>query len=312
MQRYQALDACKYLGILGVVLIHSSALFSDAHRTAYDFLNLVARFAVPLFFMSSGFFLEQSLQKGNAPFGLWKKYMARLGLPLIAWTIFYTPLPDNLFLLFTEGHPVASLIEGFDRFFAWYADPSHLPTLLLTGGKYHLWFLNSMLIALTATLALRKIVAPKWSFVLAVIVWLIGLSFGAYKPSPFGLPVQWPSGTDQVGFIRPWPFHRLFLYAARHVSLQKPRQSPRAAPVPGFVARRFCAAKRRGFRVGKIVRRAGAGQFFLYRHGTLCFGSVPMVHQRPRPPLAVILVLLRALYVGCLCAACHRSDHHSI
>lgn len=89
-----AIDVLRILAILAVILIHTTITTIQAadHEIATIpftfFLNQIAVFAVPLFFLISGFVLElnyKALHYGN----YFKKRATRIIVPYIFWSVFY-------------------------------------------------------------------------------------------------------------------------------------------------------------------------------------------------------------------------------
>lgn len=95
-ERYHlAIDGMRVLAILAVIWIHSTTRILEA--SSFDvqgsiltfFLNQASRFAVPLFFMISGFVLEINYPfHQNYPSYL-KKRISRIFLPYFFWSIVY-------------------------------------------------------------------------------------------------------------------------------------------------------------------------------------------------------------------------------
>lgn len=91
----KSLDAMRLFAILGVVLIHTTT--RTLERTHYMlvnylptlFLNQIARFAVPLFFMISGFVLEISSPPDLNYWNYIKKRFSKIVIPYIFWSLIY-------------------------------------------------------------------------------------------------------------------------------------------------------------------------------------------------------------------------------
>lgn len=122
------IDVLRFVSILAVVLIHTTtrsleASFYDLARLPWTlFLNQSARFAVPLFFMISGFVLELSYPFHQDYLSYLKKRISRIFVPYVFWSAIY------YFFLYT--------IHKKNFFQA-----------LLTGdASYQLYFIPSLLI----------------------------------------------------------------------------------------------------------------------------------------------------------------------
>lgn len=100
----KSIDAMRAIAILAVVMIHTSTRILEAthyNLTAYPltiFLNQFSRFAVPLFFLISGFVLELSADRDRNYFEFIKKRFAKIFIPYIFWSLIY------YYLVYTNNH----------------------------------------------------------------------------------------------------------------------------------------------------------------------------------------------------------------
>lgn len=89
-----AVDFLRVLAILAVVLIHTTVTTIQTSKhtiTAIPltfFLNQIAIFAVPLFFLISGFVLELNYKQLNY-FSYFQKRASKVVIPYIFWSLFY-------------------------------------------------------------------------------------------------------------------------------------------------------------------------------------------------------------------------------
>jgi surface polysaccharide O-acyltransferase-like enzyme len=116
------------VSILAVVLIHSTTktlelTHYDLNNTLFTlFLNQMARFAVPLFFLISGFVLELSAGKDFNYWSYTKKRFSKIVIPYIFWSLIY------YFLVYNQNH-------------------DNLIRVLLTGNaSYQLYFIPALCI----------------------------------------------------------------------------------------------------------------------------------------------------------------------
>jgi surface polysaccharide O-acyltransferase-like enzyme len=124
-----AIDSLRILATLAVLLIHTTILFiqivnHDIQKIPFTFfLNQIAVFAVPLFFLISGFVLELNYKELNYKV-YFKKRAAKIIIPYIFWSLFY-------FLAYPNKIPS-------DTSFWW---------LLITGkAAYQLYFIPSIIL----------------------------------------------------------------------------------------------------------------------------------------------------------------------
>lgn len=146
-----ALDAMRAVAILAVVMIHTTSrtlefFHYDLYRFPFTlFLNQFSRFAVPLFFLISGFVLELNHEGGESYWQYLKRRANRIIIPYIFWSAVY-------YFLFYRSDP-----DSFIR-------------ALLTGSaSYQLYFIPSLIVLyLFFPLFHRfyKYIANKWIFAL--------------------------------------------------------------------------------------------------------------------------------------------------
>lgn len=107
-----AIDLLRVLSILAVILIHTTTKSLNAnhmdlvqHQSTL-FLNQVSRFAVPLFFLISGFVLELSFKNNYLDY--FKKRISKILVPYVFWSAVY------YFLIYTthSNNFLQSLLDG--------------------------------------------------------------------------------------------------------------------------------------------------------------------------------------------------------
>src|SRR5690242_5000258 len=94
MQHDNTIDVLRLVSILAVLLIHTTTRTLEISH--YDlvnnlftlFLNQASRFAVPLFFLISGFVLEVS-NKPIKYITFLKKRLGKIFIPYIFWSLIY-------------------------------------------------------------------------------------------------------------------------------------------------------------------------------------------------------------------------------
>lgn len=128
-----SIDALRVIAILAVIVIHVST--KSMASTGLDitiqpfslFLNQAARFAVPLFFLISGFVLELNNKKGLSFIEFFKKRASRIVIPFIFWSVVYA--------LYANNFNATSL---FNKKF--------LDTLIFGTASYHLYFIPTLIL----------------------------------------------------------------------------------------------------------------------------------------------------------------------
>lgn len=128
MNRIKAIDAIRVISILAVLLIHTTTRTIEATHNNLNsfpwtlFLNQIARFAVPLFILISGFVLELNYNNHANYWSYLKKRVGRILIPYVFWSLIY------YFFVYTQNHD--SLIS-----------------VILTGdASYQLYFIPTLAI----------------------------------------------------------------------------------------------------------------------------------------------------------------------
>jgi surface polysaccharide O-acyltransferase-like enzyme len=217
MPRLQAVDAFRVLAILAVIALHTARHEGPgAVGTAFDaatFLNQVERFAVPLFFILSGYFWSAKCA-GRADYLRCSLALAKRVLVLyVVWCAVYflAAEADNLRRLGLPG----ALSLWAARLAATHG--GYL-TMLLQGAKVHLWFLPALALAALIAGVLLSRRQVRTLFALAVALYLIGLAGKAYADTPLGFHTAFN--------LRNGPFFSLPMFATGHALRQAgPRPS---------------------------------------------------------------------------------------
>ncbi len=155
-----AVDGLRIISILAVVLIHTTTRTMEASSFHLEtiqwtvFLNQAARFAVPLFFMISGFVLELNYDHHPNYFAyLWKR-INRIFIPYIFWSAIY------YYFIYTQ-HGV-----------------NFLTALLYGSASWQLYFIPTLLIFYIVFPLLHELytfITSKWIFLGLTIIqlWLL-------------------------------------------------------------------------------------------------------------------------------------------
>lgn len=163
--RHSGLDALRILSLLGVVVIHVNAqrMFGPDAAVGHA-LDEAARFAVPCFFILSGFFWKpERIADASAQSN---RILKRVGLLFLVWTALYW-LAEFSGLYPREFHP----------------DALDYTALLLVGGAgYHLWFLPALIVGSVISWQLLQSAGLRNALVIAFVLYALGVSIGAYGP----------------------------------------------------------------------------------------------------------------------------------
>ncbi len=153
--RLDEIDAMRMICFIAIVIIHAVP-HGPRDSVINQLIVAATRFAVPFFFITSGFFLST-----NAPYAriIWRA-LKRLAPIFVFWLIVYV------------------LAMGAD--FSWLFKPELLARYLITGGPaYHLWYLPALGCSLAIVVAMRGY--PVALICAATAFFLFGLAFGSYR-----------------------------------------------------------------------------------------------------------------------------------
>lgn len=162
MNRQQETVGIDYFRIVAALLVvanHTSPLSSVNGAADFVLTRVIARVAVPFFFMTSGFYLLSGWTTGReADRGKLLRFLARTALLYAVAIVLYMPV--NLY----TG---ASGAQGWLR---------RLPNELLFGGTfYHLWYLPAAIIGAAIAWLLLQRFRPGQAFGIALLLYIIGL-----------------------------------------------------------------------------------------------------------------------------------------
>jgi surface polysaccharide O-acyltransferase-like enzyme len=180
--RIQSVDAFRVLAIAAVIALHTAPHTGpDAVGLRFDARTLcdqLERFAVPLFFILSGYFWAGRCRDGAACWTAGLALARRVYVLFLAWAVIYF-LVTVAAAAWSAGNLAAGLRMAVRPL-------PGLPTLLLQGTKVHLWFLPALALAALVSGALLARRMERTLFVLALLLYGVGLAGKAYADTPFG------------------------------------------------------------------------------------------------------------------------------
>lgn len=171
--RNTAIDKMKLIAAFLVVAIHISVFQSINGTLDFIVTRIIARIAVPFFFMVSGYFvlakwgLDGRKQKGTII-----RFMKKTALLYLAATLLY--LPVNIYAGNFKGYGVG---QG-------------LKDLLFDGAFYHLWYLPAVLLGMIICLGLLSVFGEKTAFCVSLLLYGIGLFGDSYYGLISRIPVM--------------------------------------------------------------------------------------------------------------------------
>lgn len=160
------IDAARFIGFCAVTLLHFTVVEPGAAFGAMNVVNAATRFAVPVFFMITGYLLAGSTR---TPEEVIARYARRLIPIFVFWEGLYY-LVDSFVLPLRPGGSSAD--NALDEV---------LNTLLHGGLAFHLWFLPWLLMTVAIFVVLRARLGICRLFPVAVFFYLVGLAVGPYS-----------------------------------------------------------------------------------------------------------------------------------
>lgn len=162
-QTYGGLDLFRPAAALLVLAIHTSPLASFSSDADFFLTRILARIAVPFFFMVTGQFI---LSSGASVF----RYVRKLCIIYLAAVLLYLPLGIY------AGHYRELTPTGVFKM------------LFFDGTFYHLWYFPACILGLLLVTLLGRFLRPGWVAAFSAVLYVLGLLGDSY----FGLTVKVP------------------------------------------------------------------------------------------------------------------------
>ncbi|WP_312108036.1 serine racemase VanT catalytic subunit [Brevibacillus reuszeri] len=163
-ENYGLIDHFKAIAAILVIAIHTGPFTTYNEYADFLFTGIVARLAVPFFFIASGFLLFQKIQGEAAQDrATIRRYVARIatlyGLAILIY------LPINVYAgYFSSDFTVYTLVKD----------------ILFDGTMYHLWYFPALITGVLITFFLYKRFSFPVMLVIAGLLYMIGLLGDSY------------------------------------------------------------------------------------------------------------------------------------
>ncbi len=186
MSRLQSVDVLRTLAIISVIAIHTTPFEIPASPIGRDLdlataINQFARFAVPFFFVLSGYFWAQKFKNERQIYEPSMRMAKRIAIVFVAWSAIYL-LPMNIVDWFAYG-----AMEPVKQFYWNLAGAMHRPLVtILEGTKIHLWYLVALLCGLGISALFLRFGLKHLLVGVAVALYATGLAGKAYSDTPLG------------------------------------------------------------------------------------------------------------------------------
>lgn len=164
---YGGVDLFRIVAALLVVAIHISPLSNINETADFIFTRVIARVAVPFFFMTTGFFLFSDIKRVDKI----KKFLKKTGKIYLSAIILYLPL--NIYMGYFKKD--FSLLKLFKD-------------ILFDGTIYHLWYLPAVMLGVVIVYILLSQLSLHVAFAISCILYVIGLLGDSYYGLSFKVP----------------------------------------------------------------------------------------------------------------------------
>ena len=188
MSRIEGVDVIKIIAITAVIVIHAApfagmASHGDIYRNLEIFLNQLSGFAVPFFFIVSGYFFGVKERRDNSKtIKHTIDTTKRLLFIFLAWCLIYL-LPYNIGAIYQYGMG-GPLKVAYWNFLNLMTDPIRV---ILHGTKAHLWFLAGLAWSVGFTGVFLYLGLRRSIYFIAAGLYILGMLGQSYSDSPFGI-----------------------------------------------------------------------------------------------------------------------------
>lgn len=189
MNRIVSVDTFRVLAIISVISIHTSPFRECLDTSFCGYLDVLvnqgARFAVPFFFIISGYFFAEKAKHDRATIPAMISYTQKLIFIWMFFSAIYI-FPYNLLSIFDHG------ILGPAKVVYWnLLRITENPVLFLfQGSQAHLWFLVSLSISILIASLFIHFFKPKniiYLVLISLFLYIFGVLSKSYSETPIGI-----------------------------------------------------------------------------------------------------------------------------
>lgn len=192
-QNYGGLDVFRLAAAFLVIAIHTSPLSCFGAEADFFFTRVLARVAVPFFFMVTGHFVVSRFYQSTDGRTSLCRYLKKLSLLYAAAIVLYVPIGIY------GGHYQALTLGGALRL------------LLFDGTFYHLWYFPACLIGLCLVYWTSRKLSLRSSLLISLGLYLVGLLGDSYYGLAQLIP---PLGSFYQGIFHVFSYTRNGLFFA--------------------------------------------------------------------------------------------------
>lgn len=171
-KEYLGIDLFRIIAVILVIMNHTYPLASINETTDFILTRIIARIAVPFFFMVSGYFILPSIIGKNKNYSVVLKSIKKLIKLYVIATIVY--LPIYIYSGYISGQ------KGLVDFFK---------DILFNGTFYHLWYLPGAIVGIVVVSILLKKLKIFNVLLITIFLYIIGLFGDSYYGVTQNIPL---------------------------------------------------------------------------------------------------------------------------
>lgn len=168
---YGALDIFRLIAALLVIAIHTSPLEFISPAADFFLTRVLARIAVPFFFMVTGQFVLSRILSGKDGTAVLKKFLIKNSVTYLIAILLY--LPFGLYLGQYKGIGFGGILK--DIFF--------------DGTFYHLWYFPACIIGVLTVFGLSRFLGKKGILITVFVLYIIGVFGDSWYGAVQNVPV---------------------------------------------------------------------------------------------------------------------------
>lgn len=157
---YAGIDCFRLLAAIFVIAIHTSPLGSIHETVDFILTRILARTAVPFFFMATGFFLFSQQKRISFSY---RSFVQKIGVIYAISILLYVPL--NIYTGYFGQERLGIRI---------------LRDIIFDGTFYHLWYLPAVILGVGIVVSLRKHCRWSSAFMITGLLYVIGIFGDSY------------------------------------------------------------------------------------------------------------------------------------
>lgn len=190
MKRIQRVDLGRFLAVVAIIILHVQPfrLIPPEQNTIFRALDILltnmARFAVPFFFVISGYFWGTGIRNGQSPIPFSLRKIRRIALVFLFWTVIYLIPYSRLNWGISFWDVICVTREYINELW-------HQPVvdILVQGSSLHLWFLVALMCSMAISALFISKKQERFLLLVSVALYIVGVLAKSYLDTPVGLHI---------------------------------------------------------------------------------------------------------------------------